>query len=878
MATSISAKMKTWFERVKKRRAAAYLTKLIAEGTVNGADTGYTLTKAAVILKLGTAAAIATILGTALAAAAWPIIIAGGIAAIFYVASQAKEQYDLDREEDKKAEIKFGLENEIEKIKSEMDLRLRVAIKNRPGSEEYFNINDLNNSSLLKLILRNYLKALGVINVDPASEDFENKLQRKRKSLNGPLPGQEGMIRLIEARIGLHRTHPAFLSKLKGLFEDEEKKDSNAKKITVDDQFYARLAKAFKLRWNPSFTFISAPAKPEKPKSFLEKHIPFYAKIKRSPRYKKAKQWIKRGMFWVHRANTANSYVVGSLVISGQIVSATAIAGKIVFAAAISASLMPIVIPLLLAGIAFGILSGTASLLYSRFVQRSTKEEDTKLENSIKEHREAYRLLYVLNRQRTKKYEDKTSLAKTEPFWFPPDVQKIPIPEVTKAGQARRKANTISRGIFLGSAGGLIGIAIGGVSMTLLSIFMATAFGITIALPIIGIPILVCTCVAGPLAILFARRYGFWHGGIAHKNGELEVQRIKKIAQLTDDCKQRIGATKLAQYITNSKQELVEKLMAAYIELARHTAFPSAPRSGERPPILDDALSKKEKILLQIEDATGIRRTRNDVTGLPMNRDDDFYNQLSLYLQKDKKTALRANAQTSAFKSAILGKSYQVNAEPSLLPSSSRIKAGITWTNRTMVQKYLFTFLAAVGIAIPLGFGLFGPGALVLIGLVGVTVMTAYFVHKACEYRAERNLAKLAETKAKLPLIEAIVKTTEKAEIAAKQKRDVAPIQEDLEIEQKVDDREAVKSVIASLMERPTPKKKHVVASEFFVKNAKNVGDDSQRSAASARFSGREEDYDYLLPASFAKGLRSNKAASDQTNAANVPSVTVHVS
>jgi hypothetical protein len=270
---------------------------------------------------------------------------------------------------------------------------------------------------------------------------------------------------------------------------------------------------------------------------------------------------------------------------------------------------------------------------------------------------------------------------------------------------------------------------------------------------------------------IYGLRYGYMMGKNSNKSRAAEKAAILRTTQLRDNYEETLDHDMVEKQLPKSQRELVADLLRSYISRVQTKTKQSYSEimaqqnqdqevigsSPETHPLLD----KKEKFLQVLEKATGIKRSFDADTHMRNNGDEKFYEALSYYLQEDKKTRVEANQLVSQFKSIITGNDESpLNVKgPSWMPSWKKVSSVMTFGNQ-LSWKHIVPVLGLLGVAIPVGFVLFGPAAFIPLGIIAGVVTTFFVVNKVCEVMAERNLKKLAEIEAKLPVIEAISKNT----------------------------------------------------------------------------------------------------------------------
>ncbi len=695
------------------RRVTGYFSRFYRE-LVNGHDTVATITKACVVAALG-----AHLVGTMAAG-----IISSGVAgAVIFALSSLVDEYfkneaedialaRLDNLEKANRHLITELEQEFE---HEHDYSGRFWNKGKNKQIEEKTLSSLKNGELLKLLLRNYLSTLELYNIQ-RDEEFEQKLRAKRRK-NGKLPQQEGMISLIESVTGFSRRHPHFASAVQQYLAAQ-------KDIEVEAKFNQRVVKALCLKDRtplpPNRNLLVENAPPQK--SFFAHLRSFGAAL----------------LFSVAKTNT----VLGIILISGillGVVHAGVFVGW----------------PIIASAIALGLVAFTASLAYKYFVEKDYESNAKNIEVNLSYQNNRYQLTKKLHRLRSKEYRDlnEYDAYQTNSKIFVKRfsiLRKTRVSAVKSTTHFRHVVDRIAQGMYGLSIGILIGIAVSTVICLLATVSLAPVM----------VPLLITTGgIAG--AVIFGLRYSYWFSQMTHQSGEDEKRQINRTARLLKKASHQFGKNLIQQKLARTKQELILELMLSYRDYASRI-------KSDNPTQLDEMLSKKEKILLLIEKTVGISRERNTGTGLPNNSDDKFFEALSLYLQKKEATKAHANHNVSEFKAAILNKQpaeCRVTANPTWFPSWNDFRQGVKNFNQNILQKHLFSVLAAVSIAFPLAFLLFNPaGPVIPLLIMGGFALTVFCVHKYCEYWETKNKEKMADIETKLPLIECIEKTKQSKE------------------------------------------------------------------------------------------------------------------
>lgn len=696
----------------RKRRVFGYVTRAYRD-LVSGGDAGYTAVKGVAILSIA---------GLVVSGLAIPIIVGGVVVGLIYVASGIVEERERNRIEDEKL---------IELNDLELEMRtIQGAIQQREAD-----IQQLNNGQLLKLILHTYLTNLGLANATWA--DFDTKANKKRKA-NGKLPGQAGMIRLLESVTGFDRKSADFATQVK-LFLNEQ----NVAGPAMPNDLGERVTTALNLG-NDNAPNVNIHLQ-EKPKSKILK-------------------FIKNGFIAIAKSNTAAAFVIGSAILLGAVIVGT-----------------PIGWPILVTAAVLGVASGVANMVYNKYADNGYRKNIQNLDKNLQYQKTKYALLHKLDRQKLKNYQDLNQQLVNNQLAMRQFGERYALlreeeeaerskSHVSFTTKARIVADTITQGFYGLSTGVTVGLTISTLTMVILAI----------TLPPIGISILgvgVLLTIAGAVGGgIFGLRFSHLFAKAAWKSGNDEKATIEQVGGLKEKVQDQFSQQVVERELKKTKITLVAELIDSYINLAKIPANPAA----------NNALDRKEVILRKLEEMTGIKRPRDAATGKPNNDHDDFYNKLSLYLQKHqpnsvpgifngiaiffkgdlaKETAV--NTKMSEFKSAVLTRRGAIvnQKKPDFLPTGAGIKEGLKSFNQK-VQKYIFPFLGTVSVVFPLMFLLFGPtalipvtGAVTALMIVGGVYLASFAVHKFLEYRAAKNLARVAETKDKIELVDMVQRT-----------------------------------------------------------------------------------------------------------------------
>ncbi len=689
---------------------------------VTGADTLFTLIKQYCTWRLHFTKGINSVLRTAdfyksgkSAYFAGPIIIGSIIGAPIFLASAAVEEYERYKNEKERIEQARLLGLEVKFVNDGLNTKLTGKLNGVDFSLRDDGQYGLNNDQLLIYILHQYLQAHDLH--DLVGEKFRESLVEKRGN-KGYLPGQEGMIRLLEkalshySRTTVTRVDPYFPDKVNTYINTIQKQATN---LTWPEGFSGKVVAALSLGEVAPF------------------EVPIDPVIKK--KQSKILRAVKNIMQFLQRNNTAMAMVTGVAIIAGLAISW----------------------PVFIVAIIVGPLAGIAGILYSRYITKINKRKAIEVNRTIEHDKTRHDLLYKVNSLQGKQYQyDKQPVKENA---GPPEAL-IALPEIDRAIKARLIIHTIAQWGYWLSIGLVVGIAIMCTICLLAPLILP-------AIPLVGLPLFATSftwtgLAAGLMGIVYGLRYGFKNAkDYLTKEGQAEVDRIRVVHSRVENCRRRVGDKAFDPLFKYSKEQLVAELLRAYNEFSRQkkATYNKVQRQidGAADKALEDVLARKEMILLRLEEVTGIRRDRDSVTGLPQNQTADFYNKLSLFLQEDKSLAPDANRLLTEFKTEILDVKSSVEAHPRTGWFSSINKHNLFSLNRK-ANKYIFPAAGAACIALVLGAMLFGPGAVVAFSLVAVAVAGFFVAQKICEYKAAKNLEKLSDTEMKVSLIETICK------------------------------------------------------------------------------------------------------------------------
>lgn len=694
----------------KKRKVLGYLTRTY-QAFIGGSDTGYTLVKASIVLALGAAAAPLL---------ASTIILSGAVGALLYIASNIKDEYDRQKFKQFKLTKARRLREEAVEVKRLVSGR-GVALE---GADK--------NEQLLKVLLRDYLKKLALFDIDIDDPDAFNAAANKKRKAHKQLPGQEGMLRLIESVSGIQRQDADFAKKLTKFFQGAS--------IVGIDNFNANLKFTRKLcaAFGIDGTF---------PNSEGDLRDVTLTPIKGKKGWRRLKSIVEDTMFTIARSNTALALVMGSSILLGFIVVGTIVAW-----------------PIIVAGAVFGLVAGLANILYKRLVDKPYKRTIEALDKDIKESKTHTEMLYKLNKLNGRSYRDindyQLSADERDPLaderfehFFDNDPAPANPPLISKTTKARMILSTISHAFYGFTIGNVIGGSIAGMVLLLAAV----------TLPAIGIPLLVLTAAGAIGAAIYGIRGAITQGKATNKTNKAEVNKINEVANLQERYQNKLGPRGeniVTTQLTKTKQQLLLELLTQFTDY--QSKEPALKSSDEAAPD-DPVLTKKEKVMQQIEAFTGLRRSIRALS-LPDNTGPKFYVELVQFLQKDKNVKPQALTVVEDFKSAILGAVQNVElTSPRFFPTWEKVKTNITTFNK-FVTKEVMPVLGVLGIFVPLGFLLFGPAALIPIAITAGIVLATYITAKRCERKNSQNMERLAEIEAKLPVIESIHKLEKKAE------------------------------------------------------------------------------------------------------------------
>jgi hypothetical protein len=724
-------------EHVSLRQASAIISRGMQE-TVVGGDNGYTLVKAAIATRLITVTNVATI--ALLSPFALPIGIATAVGALIYIASALLDQYALHREEDKKKVELTLLQEEINYVENEINRRFEEDCQNallQKNFSDNISILGVENAVLLKLVLRNYLRSLGLLDTD--MKNFRI-VRDKKKNSDNLLPDQEEMICLIESVTRYKRTSPLFAAKVSAYLKEYS---IPGYQVTLD--FNKRVVDALEL------------GDPDAKDPKTNQPVNIHVEPKQSL-VDQAADLASDTFFTIAKGNTAAGLVLGGSTLMGLI------------------GLGIVSWPVLIVALAAGILSPSlGAYLYKEYIVKTYAEDMKDLHTGIEDLKTRYQLLYWLNSFRKIKQcrNDTLDLRKSsterERQQNLSQQPKMLVSDVPFFMRARTAIASISTWTFGFSIGALVGMSI--TSSVLMTLAM---FNIALA-PVLP-PLLMITLPALIVATVYGIHYGYTRMKSCDQEGEKEKSLSLKMLNLKERFKEKVGEEK-ARLLNNTKQALLLQLISNYKPSSNASIMKHLGQEEEDP----DILSNEERFLHRIADIIDLKRSSiltqkpPDSTENPpvstqksplLNNKPEFYRELSLYLQQDKKiTATQANQAVNDFRAAILKKN---NCEPiNVSPSDAKPKSAldVTISGNRWINKWTFPFIAILLIGVPLGFGLFGltfmslPAVFLLTGLI----FASFAVYKFFEYKADQNKKKVANLGEKIVLAEMIVEEEKKA-------------------------------------------------------------------------------------------------------------------
>lgn len=716
-----------------KRRVLGYLTRTFRD-LVSGADAGYTITKMLLVLSITFTSVVVT-------SYAWPIILAGAGVGGLYAILSLIDEYLRNRAEnlklaelDSKIALARFVENCLFPTDSESDSKQELQ-KVGLSQDEISNNKD-QDAKWLRKLLHKYFKALEIH--DLPDDEAEKVLNKKRKA-NGRLPGQEGIIRIIEGLTGLNRNEPLFATKVAAFLRSDQDHQSDR-----EDPLVAQTCSVLKLtNVEPSGTTPKPKKLNNSPWDQFRDALAAALNVgqpegKKKPILTRLYRVIKNAFALVARGNTALAFVVGSSV------------------------LLVVVIgwPVFLIGGTVAVLSGAASLLYQRFVEKDYIQNMANIESKIKNQQAKYELFYKLNHLKTKQQYADLDVYDETPFHFPDGIDPkhiFPVAtRLSKGANARTNIDILVQ-IFYGlGVGMVVGGGIGSVLLVLFALTvlgplgLAVGGGVLIGGPLIGLGI----------GAIFGLRYGYMLGKASQKARLAEAKKIKETAELTERSYENLSHISpqiIKDKLAKSMQELVAELIDQVTSKNTYGAILKAKHS---------LLDKREKLLQKIETLGFKREIAAD--GLSDNYDPKFYQSLRKFLQQDPKTKADAAAIALKFKKVITGDNNCVLESPTSKLSWQRLADRAT-KESTRFWKHAAPFISLGVVAIPLAFVIFGttfpPMALVPILTIGVLMGLAWGIHKFCEWKSEQSIKKQTEDQQKLVFIEAIEKTKNRNKI-----------------------------------------------------------------------------------------------------------------
>lgn len=683
---------------------------------------------------------------------AGPIIGVSAAASLLFVASALKDEYDKKKEEDEKLKELALIEQEDQKLTSLIQKRLKHHLIRRKIEEyssepedhleEVPDLSKLGNEELLKFYLRNYLQRLGLLKI---GIDKVKSVARSKR-IDGKLPGQAGIERLIKTIVGIDKNDEFYAEKLTVFLK-------NIKVIKANDDFEQRLKYALNVKESLRLPESLNLKPPSKIKTRIRQFI----------------SATKAAIFILARANTGIGIVVWSFLL----------------AAGIGIGMTPVGWPILLAAGLFGLLSGVASFIYKKKGERAYNYNASQIDAKFKDHKIRYELLYKLDHLNQKNYSNikgnsqHSEESLEDDFHIPNPLKfdnlaadfrelkgylpKNEIPKdtayVSLQDRIRFKVHAILQALFGLGTGVVVAV----------SITTVVGLALTMAFPAIGIPFLAVTIPGLIIGCMLGARYARQNQKASSKAAQEEIAKKAAVERREQELSKSLGNNvNVANELAKSHQQLISELISCYLkcaakydeagEFAKQDSI-----SGEDEKMLA-LLNKKEKLLRIIEDTTGIKRIRTPVSETADNYDNTFYAKLTLYLEKDSKTKDLANEQITKLKSAITG-------SPQEKINTAGVSLNEPWSFKRVNRfflKHVAPVIGALSVAIPLGIMLFGTFAVVPVGIILVTMMTFYGVSKYLEYKQAKNLEAIAEKEVKLTLIEKTVQLRKKVPEHAK--------------------------------------------------------------------------------------------------------------
>lgn len=704
------------------RRGLGYLTRLI-HNLVTGFDTVFTLVKVPLIFGFGVSilkkyhrflspktnsdlyATCNKLLRVALKPWATRVIGISALGSLFYMVSALKDEYDKNIEEDLKLQELKRVEEEEEKITAHIQEKFPPNLFDTPS------LHKLDNGGLLKLYLRNYLLQLDLLNCHQSEVGWRAAMKRK----SDRLPGQNSIERLITEITGLDKTDPFFSLKLE-LFLNQYPQ------VGVPNDFNKRLVQAFKFPYPskmPKEPIVLEP--PKKEKGWFRKIVSV----------------VKAVLMVGKRGNTGVGVIGWSLLLGGLISFGS-----------------PVGLPLILTGAAIGILSGLSSYFYRKFVEKPHKKNVDGIDANLKYHRTRYELLYKLHHIKDKTYKE-SPLVYPKHCYAGPEFSPKNDDEATETSRLLPEESDFEKyvpesvrrrmalhGILQTILGFGTGMVIG------ISISSVVGLSACITLPVIG-TVLAINAFGAILGPLIGAQVATQFRKASLKSSRDEIAQIIRIEKRKINLTANLG-TGVIEGLSKTPQALLFELLQHYNSYSKQLL--SKKFTPDNRDDIENLITKKEKTLRFIENATGLKRSK--IPGqLTNNEDPEFYQHLVLYLLKDQKIKDQHN---SAHQLVTAFKGYITGQPQTLIETTGKtLEKGTTLTdvNRKFLKNWA-PFLAALTIAVPLGIMLFGSFAFVPLLLVGATIMGLYAGSRLLESKQNQNLEHYKETELKLNLIE----------------------------------------------------------------------------------------------------------------------------